>query len=286
VYTSFDVIRDGGSCRIETDTKVCEGGSNAGRVCTDNADVCGDGACVPAKGNDGIPCTDDDPTAVRGRPQQIVSTTGTARAAVRDANNVLGRSIAEGEDCGTLPCATSARGLLFDCSRIDRGEGAGILVSAFPTLDAPVARDTVNTVFIADVSAPTFTPTFPATATPTATPIPPDTPTVTPTETAVATTTATETETQAATETPTATPSSTDTPTATATHTAMPTPACIGDCDGSGMVTIDELVTGVRIALGEALLSVCDAFDADGSGSVSIDELVRAVTNALDDCEA
>jgi hypothetical protein len=39
------------------------------------------------------------------------------------------------------------------------------------------------------------------------------------------------------------------TPTPTATATPLP-PICAGDCDGDGVVTIGELVTGVRIALG------------------------------------
>lgn len=54
-----------------------------------------------------------------------------------------------------------------------------------------------------------------------------------------------------------------------------------GDCDGDGRVTIDELVAGVRVALGEAPPSACAAFDGDGDGAVSIAELVAAVAAAL-----
>src|SRR5690606_12515036 len=39
---------------------------------------------------------------------------------------------------------------------------------------------------------------------------------------------------------------------------------CTGDCNGDGMVTIDELIRAVRIPLGEALLDVCPAADATG----------------------
>ena len=60
------------------------------------------------------------------------------------------------------------------------------------------------------------------------------------------------------------------------------TPTCVGDCDGSKTVTIDELVKGVNIALGEAALTECDAFDTE---SVTVDKLVRAVGNALTGCQ-
>ena len=59
---------------------------------------------------------------------------------------------------------------------------------------------------------------------------------------------------------------------------------CPGDCDGDGMVTIDELVTAVNIALGSAGVAACPAADHDQSGAVTIDELVRAVNAALSGC--
>ena len=43
-----------------------------------------------------------------------------------------------------------------------------------------------------------------------------------------------------------------------------PVVACVGDCNGDGMVSVDEMVEGVRISLGEAPLSQCPAFDANG----------------------
>ncbi len=54
-----------------------------------------------------------------------------------------------------------------------------------------------------------------------------------------------------------------------------------GDCDGSGEVTVDELMTMVNIALGGTPLSACAAGDADGSGDVTVDEIVAAVNHAL-----
>jgi hypothetical protein len=75
----------------------------------------------------------------------------------------------------------------------------------------------------------------------------------------------------------------------TPTPTVSPTPAdpasaCVGDCDGSHEVTVDELIVGVNIALENALPSDCPAFDCNQSGQVTIDCLLQAVNAALDGC--
>ena len=92
----------------------------------------------------------------------------------------------------------------------------------------------------------------------------------TPTSTACPTSTVT---------TPTST--STLTPTPTATPTPIP---CIGDCDVSHSVTVDEVVKGVNIALGTATLDQCRAFDCNGNAQVTVDCLVKAVNAALGGC--
>lgn len=75
------------------------------------------------------------------------------------------------------------------------------------------------------------------------------------------------------------------TPAPTASPSPTPTPArCVGDCDDSGTVTVDETVRGVNIALGDADVSVCPQLDADGNRTVSIDELVTGVNAALNGC--
>lgn len=60
--------------------------------------------------------------------------------------------------------------------------------------------------------------------------------------------------------------------------------ACVGDCDGSGSVTIDKLIKGVNIALGAFNVDQCPAFDANDNGMVTIEELVTGVSNALNGC--
>ncbi len=70
-------------------------------------------------------------------------------------------------------------------------------------------------------------------------------------------------------------------PSPTPTKKAVP---CVGDCDGSGEATVDEVVKGVNIALGAIQLSDCPAFDCNGNNSVTVDCLIRAVNAALTGC--
>jgi putative iron-regulated protein len=60
--------------------------------------------------------------------------------------------------------------------------------------------------------------------------------------------------------------------------------ACIGDCDASGSVIVNELVTGVAVALGSQPARVCILIDVNGDGKVTIDELITAVASALNGC--
>ena len=67
--------------------------------------------------------------------------------------------------------------------------------------------------------------------------------------------------------------------------TPTPTPRpCIGDCDGDGVVRIDELVTGVAAALADDV-AACPAFDADADARIAIDELIAAIGAALSGCQ-
>lgn len=63
-------------------------------------------------------------------------------------------------------------------------------------------------------------------------------------------------------------------------------PACVGDCGRDGAVTVNELLVGVNIALGNLPIDRCTAFDANADGAVTIDELLAAVNNALGTCPA
>lgn len=61
---------------------------------------------------------------------------------------------------------------------------------------------------------------------------------------------------------------------------------CVGDCNGDGAVTVDEIVTGVNIALDTVGVDSCPAFDTDGSTTVTVDEIITAVNLALGGCAA
>ena len=59
---------------------------------------------------------------------------------------------------------------------------------------------------------------------------------------------------------------------------------CTGDCSGENIVTVDELLTMVNIALGKAAATACEAGDVNDDGRITVDEIVAAVNNALNGC--
>jgi hypothetical protein len=60
--------------------------------------------------------------------------------------------------------------------------------------------------------------------------------------------------------------------------------ACVGDCNGNGEVTVNELVSMVNIALETAPVSQCRNGDSNGDGGITVAEIVTAVTKALNGC--
>lgn len=61
--------------------------------------------------------------------------------------------------------------------------------------------------------------------------------------------------------------------------------ACAGDCDGDGLVQVDEVVTAVSIAIGMVEMSACPNADTNDDDDVTVDEILQAVTTALGECE-
>ena len=61
----------------------------------------------------------------------------------------------------------------------------------------------------------------------------------------------------------------------------MPAPACVGDCDDSREVTMNELVLAVSIALNTADIGTCYAADRNCDGRTTVDEIVAAANNVL-----
>ena len=70
----------------------------------------------------------------------------------------------------------------------------------------------------------------------------------------------------------------------TPTPTVTPATTCAGDCNGDGTVAINELISGVNIALGSAPASACATMDANDDGTVAINEIIAAVSRALSGC--
>jgi hypothetical protein len=69
----------------------------------------------------------------------------------------------------------------------------------------------------------------------------------------------------------------------------QPTPTvapnhCVADCSGDGTVTVNEVILGVNLALGNKPLSECPAADANGDGEVTIGELIQAVKDVINGC--
>lgn len=149
--------------------------------------------------------------------------------------------------------------------------GSYVLSGGFWSVASSVAPPTATqTLTPMTTSTPTTTTSSPvATSSPSATPTqtiggPPPTHTVTPTQPA----------------TPTGTP-----PTQTPTPSPTPTPVCVGDCGAVGVVTINDVVVLINIALDEAMVSTCEAGDKNKNGVITVDEIVTAVSNALTGCK-
>ncbi len=67
---------------------------------------------------------------------------------------------------------------------------------------------------------------------------------------------------------------------------SSPASACTGDCNRDDRVAIDELITGVNIALEVTSSEVCSPLDEDADMRVVVNELVAAVDNGLSGCPA
>jgi len=64
----------------------------------------------------------------------------------------------------------------------------------------------------------------------------------------------------------------------------MVRPLCVGDCNDDGVVSADELVLALRIALNQAPTNQCLRADRDGDGHVIVNEVASAVNSALLGC--
>ena len=61
-------------------------------------------------------------------------------------------------------------------------------------------------------------------------------------------------------------------------------PACVGDCNLSGAVTVDDIITMVNIALGSAPIDACQVPCPDSPLEVVVSCIIEAVNNSLAGC--
>jgi hypothetical protein len=59
---------------------------------------------------------------------------------------------------------------------------------------------------------------------------------------------------------------------------------CLGDCDGNGVVSKEEILCAVDASLGLAVPEGCSRFDSDGDGRATIQEVLRTVIRHRDHC--
>jgi Cohesin domain len=181
---------------------------------------------------------------------------------------------------GSVRTTPRSAGLVPDANELADGSVLAVLLSAGTQVIAPGSGAVLELDFQIATDAPLGTITLDLSEVQAADqngmPLPVDTrngsvliPSPTPTVTVTATVTQTLTATLLPTVAPTGTPTN-----------------CIGDCDGSGGVTVDELIVMVNIALGNADVSSCKAGDTDRSGQITIDEILGAVNRALNGCGA
>jgi hypothetical protein len=85
------------------------------------------------------------------------------------------------------------------------------------------------------------------------------------------------------TPTHTPTPTSTAPPVPTTPVPTLPPGVCVGDCAGTGIVAVNNIITLVNITLGTAEASACPN-GVPSSGEVNVAVIIQAVNNALNGC--
>jgi hypothetical protein len=126
--TSITQLSDAGACRTEPLPGACP---------------------FPDYGADCLACTRDD------LPEVVVNvtptTSGKARAAILDLNNMAGaQSFETAGACGGSACRVEAMGEPADCDLLQGNDSlGGVLATAFPGIDSMTLRDTITTTTLA-----------------------------------------------------------------------------------------------------------------------------------------
>jgi len=218
------------------------------------------------------------PEATGPIPIHVLNAAGDSQRPQSTAFLSIGDRLQTDQTCttvaGQVPC--SAPNAVSQVAAVDGS--IGVLTStATPTEVVLTPTHTLQ---------PTLTPTEPPSATPT--PSVASTPTATtsavPTETSSPTATSSATATSEPTETETAPPTASLTSTPTSPPTATPAPVCVGDCSQDAIVTVDEILVMVNVALGGDSVTSCPAGDQNSDQLITVDEILTAVSKALNGC--
>jgi len=63
-----------------------------------------------------------------------------------------------------------------------------------------------------------------------------------------------------------------------------PSASCNADCNGDGVVAVNDVITAINIVLGQAPLSGCLTADTNGDEALTINEILAAVNELLSGC--
>ena len=246
--------------------RLCSGGPNDGQPCA-TIEACPNGSCVVAQGicdggsDDGLDCDCPGNTCL-----------STPACSDDPLSGSCGGGIFAGQCCDVdfncsdgSPCAATQKVCLsgdlkgFSCLRDSHCDGAPCVVTGKVCGDGFACVDDEDCI-VGTCTGPGVVPTPTGSLPPTRTASP--------------------------TPSGSATPGGPPTPTGTVqsiTPTPMP-PPCLGDCDGNGEVTVDNLLLMVNISLGSAALSECPVADGNGDGQITVDEIISAVNISLTSC--
>lgn len=230
-------------------------------------------------------------------PPPTDAATGTATSTVPGATETATATLVATEDATRTPSVTPTESAATQTATATASDATATITATAPgeTATATATQPDVTATATAATATPTSTGPLPPTSTATATAAetaatataPGATATATATQpgvTGTATATTTLTATGPLPPTGTATATAVESAAATSTATATAGVPCPGDCNGSGEVTIDELIRMVNIALGNQPVSNCLAGDVDGNGTIAINEIVTAVNAAINGC--
>ncbi len=293
------VCDDGDECTVNDQ---CNNGSCAGTQagngtpCRGGCGACQAGFCVPDQGHNGDPCDDNFACTTNDRCQFGVCFGDFFECPDTDNNactidicNPLSGACEHFDQapCPSCQSCVDQGGGEFDCVATGNGSSCNDLQDCTGDGTCSNGECLTGAPITPGGATPTAIPTLAATPTRTATILSTPTP-ITPGTTVTPAPSATMPQPTPTSEGTTVTPAPSETVPPPTPTSELPTPTggpvCVGDCDGSNDVVVDEIITAVNIALGLRSPGDCSAADSNHDLQVTVDEILGAVNNALNGC--